>query len=49
MMFASVGSRPVERSRPKSAPRNVASSMNAVAVEFSSAPGYDHVSGKRMR
>ena len=34
---------------PKIAPRNVTSSMNAVAVEFSSAPGYEAVSGKRIR
>ena len=49
MMFASVGSRPATSSRPKSAPRNATSSMNAVAVELSSAPGYDQVSGKRIR
>ena len=40
MMFASVGSRPVRRSRPNSAPRNATSSMNAVTVALSSAPGY---------
>ena len=39
--------RPTSRS-PKIAPRNVASSMNAVAVELSSAPGYEPVSGKRI-
>ena len=42
-------SSPVDSSSPKIAPRKVTSSMNAVAVELSNAPGYDQVSGKRMR
>ena len=49
MMLARLASRPSIISVPKMAPRNVASSMNAVAVEFSSAPGYELVAGNRMR
>ena len=46
MKLASVGLTPATSSSPNSAPRNVASSMNAVAVELSSAPGYDHEIGE---
>ena len=38
-MFERFASRPRTIRVPKIAPRNVTSSMNAVAVEFSSAPG----------
>ena len=31
------------------APRNATSSMNAVAIELSRAPGYDQAPGNRMR
>ena len=49
MRFAAVASIPTDRSRPKIAPRNVTSSISAVTVELSSAPGYRDVSGSRMR
>jgi len=49
MRFAAVASIPIERSSPKIAPRNATSSINAVAVEFRRAPGYNDVSGSRIR
>ena len=49
MTLATVGLRFVASSSPKSAPRNVTSSIRAVETALIRAPGYDQTSGKRRR
>ena len=49
MTIAGRESTPARRRKPRTRPRKVASSMNAVPIAFTTAPGYDRSGGIRSR